>query len=78
MTGLLQVRAAYTPDGDQQVMTALPNGVRFFLSREDALAYAFAVLAVARDQFPVKAELDAAVVVAFDRSHELIGSTSVQ
>jgi hypothetical protein len=72
MTGLLGVRAAHSPDGDRQVLTLLPNGARFFLPPAEALAYAFAVLMVARDLFPSKGALDAAVPDAYDRSHELV------
>jgi hypothetical protein len=72
MTGLLRVRAAHTPDGDRQVATLLPNGARFLLPPAEALAYAFAVLVVARDLFPSKDALDRAVPEAYDRSHELV------
>jgi hypothetical protein len=72
MIGMLRVCAANTPDGDRQVMTVLPNGAQFLLAPAEALTYAFAVLTVARDLFPSKAELDAAVPEAYDRTHELL------
>jgi hypothetical protein len=78
MTGLLRVRAANTPDGDWQVLTVLPNGAQFLLSPAEALTYAFAVLMVARSLFPDQAALDAAVPIAYDRSHELLLDRSVQ
>jgi hypothetical protein len=72
MTGALRVCAAHTPDGDRQVLTVLPNGAQFSLGPAESLAYAFAVLQVARGLFPSKAELDAEVPAALDRSHELL------
>jgi hypothetical protein len=42
------------------------------------LAYAFALLSVARELFPSKAALDMAVPEAYDRSHELIADPGVQ
>jgi hypothetical protein len=72
MSGMLRVRAAHTPDGDRQVMTILPNGARFLLPYQEALTYAFALLITARDLAPSKAELDAAVPVAYDRTRELL------
>jgi hypothetical protein len=72
MTGWLRVCAADTPSGDRQVATMLPNGAQFLLPPAEAMAFAFAVLTVARDLFPSKAELDAAVPEAYDRSHELV------
>ena len=72
MTGMLRVCAAHTPDGDKQVLSILPNGARFLLPYPEALAYAFAVLAVARDLAPSKAALDAEVIAAYDKSHELL------
>jgi hypothetical protein len=78
MTGLLRVCAAHTPDGDRQVVTVLPNGAQFLLPPAEALTYAFALLQVARDLFPSKAMLDAAVPEAYDRSHELLIDRRVQ
>jgi hypothetical protein len=71
MTGWLRIRVAHTPDGDRQIMTVLPNDKRFFLPPKEAMAYAFALLTVARDLIP-QAELDAAVTSAYDHSHELL------
>jgi hypothetical protein len=78
MTGMLRVCAAVTPDGDRQVLTALPNGAQFMLAPAEALAYAFAVLTVARNLFPSKDALDRAVPEAYDRSHGLIADSRVQ
>ena len=72
MTGLLSVGPAVTPDGERQVITTLPTGAAFLLPRETALAFAFAVLMVARDLYASPAELDAAVTRAYDRSHTLV------
>jgi hypothetical protein len=76
MTGVLRVSAAQTPDGDRQVMTILPNGAQFFLPPAEALTYAFALLTVARDVFPTKESLDAAVPAAYDRVDELLTRSS--
>jgi hypothetical protein len=78
MTGMLRVRVAHSPDGDQQVMTLLPNGARFLLGPAESLAYAFAILMVARDLFPSKQALDAAVPEAYDRSSELLSREEMQ
>ena len=78
ITGWLRVRAATTPDGERQVMTTLPSGASFMLPREQALSLAFAVLITARDLFPNSAELDAAVVRAYDGCGGLIDPPGVQ
>jgi hypothetical protein len=78
MTGMLSVCAAHTPDGDRQVLTVLPSGAQFLLPPAETLAYAFALLRVARDLFPTKAELDAAVPAAYERSAQLLIDRRVQ
>jgi hypothetical protein len=77
MNGWLRVRAASTPDGDRQVLTVLPNGARFLVPPAEAMAYAFALLALARDLIP-QGELDRAVTSAYDRSHELVSEGRTQ
>jgi hypothetical protein len=78
MPGRLRIRVAQTPDGDRQVATILPNGATFMLPPETALAYAFAMLTIARGQFPGPAHLDAAVLRAYDCAHKLIDPPRVQ
>jgi hypothetical protein len=78
MSGALRVCAAITPDGDRQVMTVLPNGAQFTLAPGEALSYAFAVLAVARDLFPSKDALDRAVPAAYDACAALLIDRRVQ
>ena len=77
MTGMLRVCAAHTPDGDRQIMTILPNGARFLLAPAEAMSFAFALLILARDMVP-QADLDATVTRAYDRSHELLMTGSLQ
>ncbi len=72
MTGALGVRAATAPDRSRPVATILPNGAQFMLPPVEALAYAFAVLSCARDQFPDKETLDAAVPDAYEHSLGLL------
>ena len=63
--GWIRVRVAQAPDGDQQVATFPPNGAAWMLPPEETLAYAFALIAVARNLFPDPVQLDAAAIRAY-------------
>jgi hypothetical protein len=71
MNGPLRVRRGVTPDG-KSVATTLPNGATFFLGSEEALAYAMALLITVRSLYEDSAELDQAVIRAYDSSHRLL------
>lgn len=71
MNGLLKVRRAVSPDGKAVAMT-FPNGGTYLLCPEDSLAFALALMIAARSLYEDSAELDAAVVRAYDNSHRLL------
>lgn len=72
MTGALRVGAALAPDGSTQVLTQLPSGAQFFLPRETAMQYAFALLITARDLFPTAEALNNAVPAAYDSVDQIL------
>jgi len=56
------MRAIITPSGEKVVSVEWPNGQGFVLERDEALGFAFTMLATVRNLFSSVDELNAAVL----------------